>query len=127
MGVRASEIEADFQRYYRIHLGDLFTGRLTLRRFSVLLFGLPPGAVTWRAQGGELAWSTEAHAALMVRHAIQQFQEGFAKNPKDVPLPKPPEWGHLERAAERAATEDRRAKKFIERYGAMSEALQSSM
>lgn len=117
MGVRAPEIEADFQHYYQIHLGDLFTGGLTLRRFSVLLFGLPPGAVTWRAQGGDLAWSTEAHAALMVRHAIQQFQEGFAKNPKDIPVPTPPEWGHLEAAAEKRSTEERRMRRFEDKYG----------
>lgn len=76
----------------------------------MLLFGLPAGCNTWRAQGGELAWTLEAHAALLTRHAIQQFQESFQKSPKDVPLPEPPAWGHLEAEAEKRDTEMERAR-----------------
>lgn len=117
MWERPEEIEADFQRYYQIDLCDLFAGRLSLRRFGVLLFNLPPGATTWRVQGGRLAWSPETEAALMVRHAIQQFQEGFNKNPKDIPFPAPPEWGHTDKAEADKATEDRRARRFMAKHG----------
>ena len=100
MEVRADEIEADFQHYYGIHLGDLFTGDLTLRRFAALLYGLPPGCATWRMQGGELAWTDETRAALMTRHAVETLQSSFSKKPREIPIPKPPEWGHLEKAQE---------------------------
>lgn len=43
------QLEADFQRFYRIDLGDLWRGRLTPRRLKVLVDGLPPDAVTIRA------------------------------------------------------------------------------
>lgn len=115
LGVRFEEIEADFQRYYQIYLGDLFTGELTLRRFAVLLYGLPPGCATWRTQGGPLAQSDETQAILWVRHAVQTFQSSFAKKPKDVPAPKPPEWGYVEKAAEKRAITDRRLRRFQER------------
>ena len=126
--MRAAEIEADFQRHYQIYLGDIFTGALPLRRFSVLLFGLPPGSNTWRAQGGELAWTLEAHAALLTRHAIQQFQSSFAKSPKEVPLPETPKWGHLEAEAEKRDMEmeraqarqnriDKKIRERLEKYG----------
>ena len=113
LGVRHEEIEADFQRYYSIYLGDLFTGDLTFRRFSVLLYGLPPGCATWRTQGGQLAQSDETRAALYVRHAIQTFQESFQKNPKPIPVPEPPEWGHVEIEQEKRDTVSRRMKRFL--------------
>lgn len=115
LAVRHAEIEADFQRYYQIYLGDLFAGGLTLRRFSVLLYGLPPGSATWRTQGGPLARSDETQAALMVMHAVQTFQSSFAKKPKEVPFPDPPEWGHVEKAEEKATAMSRRMAKFLDR------------
>lgn len=111
------EIEADFQRFYQINLGDLFTGRLSVRRFGVLLYGLPPGCATWRGQGGDLAWSDETAALFAVRHAVQSIQAGFATNPKPVPFPEPPEWGYQEKAAEEESVAARRMKRHLERVG----------
>ena len=116
LDARHSEIEADFQRYYRLNLGDLFVGRLSLRRFAVLVENLPAGCATWRAQGGDLARSDETRAALLIRHAVQVFQQGFGKKPQDVPMPEPPAWGHLEKAAEERQTASRRMQKFMERH-----------
>lgn len=115
--VRSDEIEADFQRYYGIHLGDLFTGELSIRRFAVLFWALPPGCTTWRFQGGDLTWSTETVAMLNVARAVEQFQQSFADKPKKVPMPQPPEWGHLEKEAGNIETTERRMKRFLSRVG----------
>lgn len=112
---RHDEIEADFQHYYRINLGDLYAGALSLRRFGVLVYGLPPGSVTWRAQGGALAWSDETRAGMLTRHAIQQLQESFAERPSSLPLPEPPEWGHVEKATAKADLMERRMQVFLQR------------
>lgn len=116
LAVRHDEIEADFQRFYGIYLGDIFTGQLSLRRFSVLLYGLPPGCSTWRVQGGPLAYSDETQAALWVQHAVQVFMSSFQKNPKEVPAPTPPEWGHVEKAEAKRETAHRRLDRFRNRF-----------
>ena len=96
-------------------LGDLYAGRLTLRRFSVLVYGLPAGCGTWVAQGGQLAWSAEVSGLMAVKNAVETFQMSFAKNPKPVPMVEPPAWGYLEVEADRRATQERRAQRFIEK------------
>ena len=117
MQVRAAEVEADFQRYYNIHLGDLFTGDLTVRRFAVLFWALPPGATTWRHQGGSHAWSPETTAAMYVVHAVQQFQVSLSQKKQKVPAPEPPEWGHLEKEASRLEVTERRMRRHLSRVG----------
>ena len=51
-------MEADLQRYYQIDLSDLYHGKLSLRRLSVLVAYLPPGSATWAAQNDiTFGWS----------------------------------------------------------------------
>lgn len=45
-------IEADLERYYRRDLCDLWRGRMTLRKLTVLMNGLPPESATVRALAG---------------------------------------------------------------------------
>jgi hypothetical protein len=45
-------LEADLQRFYGVQLGDLWRGRLSLRRLSVLVQYLPPGSAIWAQQTG---------------------------------------------------------------------------
>lgn len=66
-------------------------------------------------QGGDLARSDETQAALLVRHAVQEFQMSFTKKPEPVPLPETPEWGYLEIEQEKTDTSTRRAKRFQEK------------
>ena len=101
-------------------LGDLYAGRLSLRRFSVLVYGLPAGCGTWVAQGGQLAWSAEVSGLMAVKNAVENFQGSFAKNPKPVPMVEPPEWGYLEVAAEKRSMQDRRAQKFIDKHAGVA-------
>nr|DAN91436.1 MAG TPA: protein of unknown function (DUF5361) [Caudoviricetes sp.] len=115
--VRSDEIEADFQRFYSIHLGALFTGELTLRRFSALLFALPPGAAVWRNQGGVMAWSQETAATMLVAHAVQTLHASLSSKPKKVPPPEPPQWGYLEIEAAKIETSERRLQRHLARVG----------
>lgn len=68
-------------------------------------------------QGGDLAWSDEVKAALAVQNAVQQFQAGFSKNPKEVPMAKPPAWGYVEEAHEQENVALRRMKRHLGRTG----------
>lgn len=64
-------VEADLQRFYGVDLGDLWRGRLSVRRLSVLIAHLPPGSAVWAAENGiPYGWSltdvllTDVFAAL---------------------------------------------------------------
>ena len=77
-----AEVEADLQRYYRIDLGDLFRGRLSLRRLGVLVAALPPESATMSALAPLVAdvepdpdrvprqWSTDQHLLANVADGI---------------------------------------------------------
>lgn len=102
-----AEVEADLQRYYRVDLRDLWTGRLTLRRLRVLLDGLPPESA-WatairrredytpgKADLDAVRWGTvhELLAALIdatnsVKWAVFQSQSNRTVKPYD-PFPRP--------------------------------------
>lgn len=51
MHKRYEAVEADFQRFYGIDLGELWTGRLGPRRAARLASQLPPGAAIFRPDG----------------------------------------------------------------------------
>lgn len=115
MDLRCQEIEADFQRYYQLDLAGIFTGALTLRKFSALLYGLPAGAETWVAQGGPKAREQATEATLHVWQAIGQFQQAFAEKPQAVPYPDAPEWGYQEIEAEKRVRRQARAEAWLAR------------
>lgn len=43
-------LEADLQRVYGLDLLDLWRGKLSLRKLSVLVTHLPPGSAVWSAE-----------------------------------------------------------------------------
>lgn len=51
MRTRYEAVEADFQRFYGIDLGGLWTGELGPRRAARLTSQLPPGAAIFRPEG----------------------------------------------------------------------------
>lgn len=64
-----ASIEADLQRYYRIHIGD-FPARLTPRRLKVLIEALPPDAATWASMRATPALDPAVTYAALARHGI---------------------------------------------------------
>jgi hypothetical protein len=48
---RYEAVEADFQRFYGIDLGELWTGELGPRRAARLASQLPPGSAIYRPEG----------------------------------------------------------------------------
>lgn len=54
------ELEADFQREYRIDLCDLWRGALTPRKAAILAVHLPAGSAVWQAAQSPLAWDRQA-------------------------------------------------------------------
>lgn len=87
-------IEADFQRYYRTDIRDLFrTGSgLTWRRFRALVVNLPTESALGRSLAGEESgWTLETQllAALHDRLAEANWQRGNAgaKSPSRRPAP----------------------------------------
>ncbi|MET9712414.1 hypothetical protein ACFW3Z_22610 [Nocardiopsis alba] len=61
-------MEADLARYYRIDLGDLWRGGLTLRRLAVLVRHLPPDAATMSELGGD-GWTLSHYLQADLVHA----------------------------------------------------------
>lgn len=45
-------VEADLQRFYGVDLADLWRGALSIRRLSVLVYGLPAESLTVAALNG---------------------------------------------------------------------------
>lgn len=58
MRTACDELEADFQDL-GLWLGDIWTGKLSVRRAAVLASQLKPGARAWQADMFDLAWSNE--------------------------------------------------------------------
>jgi hypothetical protein len=48
---RYEAVEADFQRFYGIDLGELWTGEMGPRRAARLASQLPPGSAIYRSEG----------------------------------------------------------------------------
>lgn len=49
---RTDALEADLLRFYGVDLLDLWRGRLSLRRLSVLVAGLPSESALWADENG---------------------------------------------------------------------------
>lgn len=87
-----SAIEADLLRYYGVDLRWLVDGRLSWRRFSVLLANLPADSATAQAMHGELAhWQTAeylmANVVDLLRLSVWQRSGGKGERPKPIPRP----------------------------------------
>jgi len=93
------------------------TSELTLMDLADLTAHLPPGCALWRATGGEIAWSIEAHLLVRVENdlrvlAWQNTEDGSKgrNRPEPIEPPKSARDRHTEerRVSERAAAYMRR-------------------
>jgi hypothetical protein len=86
-------VEADLQRFYRIRLADLAAGRLSWRRFGVLVRHLPLDSATALAVNGDAAaWGITEHllaAAVDALNAANWQRAGDKKLPRPKPIPRP--------------------------------------
>lgn len=94
-------VEADFQRFYRVPLADLAAGRLSWRRFGVLVRHLPLDSSTALAVNGAAgAWGINEHllAATVDALRVANWQRAGDKT-KAPPKPIPRPGGHRRRIA----------------------------
>lgn len=64
-------MEADLQRYYGVDLADLWRGRLSLRKISVLVTHLPPGSAVWATESDlDYGWTLTDILLSDVFHAL---------------------------------------------------------
>lgn len=85
-------IEADFQRYYGVAVTDVFAGRMTWRRFRVLLAQLPADSATTRAAtDGPEPWTTTEHllAGIFDAEMAALWQRAGGKGRRPRPLERP--------------------------------------
>ena len=70
---RYEAVEADFQRFYGIDLGELWTGEMGPRRAARLASQLPPGSAIYRSEGlDSQVYSPEAQ---LLQRAIQEVRD----------------------------------------------------
>jgi hypothetical protein len=85
-----------------VDLADLYRGRVTARRVSVLVLNLPRGAQTWVAAGGAGAVSGEVEAAWLIEHALYRIAHGQAGAKGKAPEMRPYPPGRDEQAVKAA-------------------------
>lgn len=112
------ELEADFQREYRVNLTETLARRLdSPTRLAGLAAHLPPGSAVWRALGGPQAWTDEVWMLAQVEYATRVVawqKTKAAQSGRDKPEPlKPPASRTAAQVA--AATAQRRAEKYLRR------------
>lgn len=102
---------------YGIDLLGIYTGELTLRKAANLAVALPAGSAVWLAEGGPMAWTTEAQIGAAVEYNTHvlywlKTKDGAAgkKAPKPLEPPKSRSQQAAEEAKARRALERRRAK-----------------
>lgn len=108
---------------YGADLGDLFTGRLTLRQVAVWVDQMPPGSRLGKALGGPAAWSdtvTAIHdAGYLIRGALHSVIHALtSRKPRDPQRVTPPEPGWQEKQAEQADRQQRKARNWARRKAA---------
>lgn len=112
------QVEADWQHYYGLDLLDVFRGRISLRKASVLTSGLPAGAGLWRLWGGDNAWSDNTHLLNQILYRLDRLEYGVAGGKGRAPREQePPPLRHVEKQREREVAESRKARRFMDRFG----------
>jgi hypothetical protein len=80
-------VEADFQRYYQLHICELGGAQLSWRRFVTLLHHLPPESATARLQrGGEGTVTNELLAVIASNIAAGNWQRSGGKGQRPRPI-----------------------------------------
>ena len=85
-------LEADLQRYYQVDLADMYRGRVSIRRVSVLASNLPRGGAVGVRLGGPAAITAEVEASWVVENTLTRIAhaqaggKGKAPEMRDYPL-----------------------------------------
>lgn len=121
-------LEADFQRWYGIDLGDLYRGQLTPRRAAALAVNLPPGSVTWIEADMSAAWTVAEHLAAAQIDALnvanwQRTKDGQKGHKRPKPIPRPGAGAASGRAGHDPDRLDRQIAAFRARQKARQEQL----
>lgn len=88
-------MEADLARFYRVHIGDAGSNRLTWRRMWSLISNLPPEAATRRAVDPDgTGWGAAEYLLAVIADGVLggnwQRSGGRGKKPKQVWRPGQP-------------------------------------
>ena len=71
-------LEADLQRYYQVDLADMYRGRVSPRRVSVLATNLPRASAVGVRLGGATAISGEVEASWLLENAVLRIAHAQA-------------------------------------------------
>jgi hypothetical protein len=71
-------LEADLQRFYQVDLADMYRGRVSVRKVSVLASHLPRGSAVGVRIGGAAAISEEVEGHWLVEAALYRIAHGQA-------------------------------------------------
>lgn len=92
-------VESDLSRYHGLHLADLFTGHLTVRRLLVLIKHLPEDSALGRAMG---RWTVPEYLLSHVWQAAARSKKPHPATPKAQTYRSPKRERALQRARARA-------------------------
>lgn len=107
---RTSEVEADLLHHYGINLSDLFTGKLTWRRFTALVKQLPYDSAVYRAERGPWGLTEQLLAALVDEGRVANWQRAQLHTKEKLKPPKPIERPGVETKPKTPMTQDLAAK-----------------
>jgi hypothetical protein len=92
-------LEADLQRYYQLDLADMYRGRVSVRKVSVLASHLPRGGAVGQRLGGAAAISEEVEGHWLVEAALYRIAHGQAGGQGKAPEMREYPLGVYEQAA----------------------------
>lgn len=114
LGVSRDELEADFQQFYGLDLGDMGHG-YTVSHAAVLAAQLPRNSRCMAQIDADLVWSDETAALLRVVYLLEIliWQLGGGKTPKPEPIQTPSQTKHLQERLEDAESTMREVAEII--------------
>ena len=117
-------VEADLLRFYGVDLLDLYRGRLSMRRLSVLLRALPREAATVQALDPALTWGVAEYLAANTVDTLQALLWTYLaahRGKGQTPPPRPertPRPGDAPEVEERGKMSDKHeVRAFFQRLG----------
>ena len=81
---RGEALEADLARYYQLDLADMWRGRLSVRRVSVLVHHLPPGCAVRSTGFDDYDWDGVTQEVVNLH---DQLRRAINKNSPELPRP----------------------------------------
>ena len=108
-------LEADLQRYYNVDLADMYRGRVSVRKVSVLAANLPRGGAVGIRVGGAAAVSEEVEGSWLVEAALYRIAHGQAGGKGKPPEMREYPLGVIEQA-EKANYAASRAEAYLRKH-----------